>query len=84
VPVTAAELHVHACKPAGGMDIEPSENPAGPDREALSETSTFPLYPPGRGCEDCPVGRRMLVCDGSGQAERPGLDLRQASVAGVG
>ena len=36
VPVTAAELHVHACKPPGGMDIEPSENPAGPDREALS------------------------------------------------
>ena len=83
VAVTAAELHVHACKPPGGMDIEPSENPAGPDREALGETSTVPPYLPGRGCEDCPVGRRMLVCDGSGQAERPGLDLRQASVAGV-
>ena len=55
--VTAAALHVHACKPPGGMDIEPSENPSGRDRRSLSETSMFPLYPPGRGCEDCPVGR---------------------------
>jgi len=83
VPVTAAELHVYACKPPGGMDIEPSENPAGPEREALIQTSTVPPYLSGPGCEDCPVGRRMLVRDGSGQTERPGLDLRQGSVAGV-
>jgi len=84
VPVTAAELHVHACKPPGGMDIEPSENPGGSDRGALSQTPTVPLYLlPGRGCEDCPVGQRMLVCDGSGQAQRLGLDPRQASVAGI-
>ena len=43
VPVTALELDVHACKPPRGMPVEPSENPAGPDRAALGETS-WSLY----------------------------------------
>jgi hypothetical protein len=83
VPVTAAELHLHACKPHGGMDVEPSEDPAGPDCEALSETSTFPLHLPGRGCEDGPVGRTWLSVDGPGQQGDLVLDPRRASVVGI-
>ena len=36
VPVTAAELALHSCKPPHGLGIELSGNAAGPDREALS------------------------------------------------
>ena len=61
-PVTAAELAMHACKPAPAMGVELSENAARHGRTALSDSSPARPYPLGRGCEDCPAGQRMPVC----------------------